>query len=582
VNAGDGRRDDASEIPPARSNAIVGALTAALIVAAFLALGWRNSLPRSSFLYPNCTWENHVVSAIASFCFHGLAATHFLPDVCPPGDYRPGPCLYTHIPPFSEVFFGALHLLGVSSLHGLRWFSIALNVAALAVLFQAMALLKNRVFGLLMVAAILANPHFWMRAHGIYEYAFQLPHQSLLLLGLAMYAKNRSRWGVAAAFAGAFWQGTCAFVYQIATVFIILGFLLSDNRDKWRGYFLAALGGPAAFLAHFLQLVSLGSFAAAVHDLSSSFIERSAMLGDTVELVHYPTDGIYLARAAHVLSRDAGFGGWFFLPSALTIGLLALAAAQKQEVANRAAFIRGVFLFAGSLLWCLVMRDAFLHDPITFIQQLSLWVALSLAVPVYACGALVKKAWAGDRGAAPAAVAVGLAAAALCWLSAGDLRQYWESERALLTAPLETAGGMAESLMAVASAPGMIGVDYLALFNPAKGEKDKFRRRICTDADPPECRNPTVGLKFTYWKEVRPQRLALDFFCARPGDTRVAFYRIENTGKRGALLGETTAAGFANGVIDLPLPTPAAGRLFELEIGPAACEAFIIEKMTLE
>ena len=162
------------------TDALIYALLAATVIGVTARLAWRNTLPRTAFQYRNCPYERHTLLTAGQFKVDGFLNSFFLPFDAPDDYYMPMTYwVYPHIPPFAEVFFGAMHVLGVNTTHGLRWFSIFLNAAALVVLFAAMSLLKDRVFALLVILATVLNPLFWMRAHGLYEYAFGVPHQAL-------------------------------------------------------------------------------------------------------------------------------------------------------------------------------------------------------------------------------------------------------------------------------------------------------------------------------------------------------------------------------------------------------------------
>jgi hypothetical protein len=571
----------------ARSRALAGALLAATLLGVFAVLAWRNSQPRTAFPYPNCTWEYHVLAAAASEKDEGFWRSYFLPPVYTPDYYAPWKtAVYTHLPPFSENVFGALLVAGVDTVHGLRWFPICLNVAALAALFAALALLKNRWFALLLVWAVLANPFFWMRAHGLYEYAFQLPHQALLLLGLAIYSRYAARWGIALAFLAAFWQGECTFVYQLQTYFIIIGFLLTESRERQRWYFLAALGGPAAFLLHFAQAALwLRSISSAVRDLFLIYLLRANASGPDVahaaNIPQYHSFSAAMADLARILSHETGIGGWFFAPAGFALALLALAALRKGERPDRANFIRCLFLFAGSMLWFLVMPEAFHNDRHAAFHQLSLALAVSLAVPVYAFGALAKEAVAGNRRAAPAAAVVGLVAATLCWLAGTDLKTYWQKERAILASYTEPGPRFEKSLLGVGRSVGLDGVEWVGLFSRQTPDAEKYRRRSCRENEGDLCRNPTQGLKFFAWVEQQPRAVRVRLTCAEPGDTRLAFRRVGPEEATGELLGETLVTHFAGGEITVPL-APLAGRIFTLTIGPEACASYVIERVIVD
>jgi hypothetical protein len=569
-------------------NVVVYVLLGATLAGAAILLGWRNTLPRTSFPYPNCSYEGHTLSSVGSFKDMGFLPSFFLPYDSPDDYYLPlSYWSYTHIPPFSEDFFGLVHVAGVDTVHGLRWFSILLNVAALALLFVAMTLLKDRIFGLLMVWAILANPLFWIRAHGLYEYAFQLPHQALLLFGLAVFARTKRNWGLALAFAGAFWQGQCTVVYQLLTYFIILGFLFSGNRRERQSYFLVACAGPLSFAVHILQIVLLNrSFVDAYHDLAASYLQKSSATGPHVRYAaafhKFPSFGAYLKDTVHYLSYATGVSGYFFFAALVTFAVLAAAAFRKNEPANRANLIRVAFLYAGSWLWFFAMPEVVLSDPAPGLHHLSLWLAVSLVVPLYACGVAAKKYLTGPWWAPPAALALALVAYLLLSTRVDDLVEYRRNDHNILASYTEPARGFEESLWSVGRSEGLTGEDWLALFNSRAAEKDKYARRNCGPNPGLACASPTQGLRLFYWNVLRPRAVSVRLTCGRPGETRVAFYHVGIDQQKGSLLGEKTVADFAGGAIDVPLTLLVAGRVFVMEIGPAACDSYVIEQMIVK
>jgi hypothetical protein len=573
------------------SDILILILLAATLFGAGLLLGWRNQRPVASFPYRNCRYEDHVLSAVGYFEALGFGSSFFLPYSTPTDYYAPtSHSVYKHIPPFSEVFFGVVHaLLGVNTVRGLRWFSIVLNLAALAALFQAMALLKNRAFGLLVVWAVVAQPLFWMRAHGLYEYAFGLPHQALLLLGLALYARTQRKAGLALAFAGAFWQGLCAMVYQLETYFIVLGFMVFATPRERRRYFLVALAGPLAFAAHLLQIALwYGSTIEAGRDLFDSYLQRSMAAGPIAQptdaLFQYHNFGAYLADAAQLAAeRAAGGTGPALLALALTFGTLGAAAARKYATQARTALAWLGSLFVGSALWFLAMPEQVAFDPSPALFSLSLGVALSVAVPLYAFGAWCRvvvrrrKFW-----AAPAALAFGAAVAAVCWMRLPGLAAYARGEIATAKSFVLLDGREPPPLWWVAQSDGLVGPAWETAIGVRDLGPGKLRRAACDARATPACREPIQGLRLQHWHDILPRAATIAMTCAKPGDTRVALYQLGEDDVNGRLLAEAAMPHFTGGRIVLPAAPRAPGRVFRIEIGPAACDSYVIESAMLQ
>jgi hypothetical protein len=548
------------------SNLIIYTLLAATLAGTLYLLLWRNSFCRNSWVLQPFEWDT--LSGIRCLEKDSIFESFLLP------------CGYMHIPVFSENFFALLHYCGIKTVPGLRLASIVINVASLALFFAAMSVLMNRFFGLLMVWAVLITAHFWMRSYGLYEYAFQLAHQSMLLLGLGIFSRFRSKWGIVLAFIGGFWQGSCHYVYQILTFFIVAGFLLTDKKKDQKWYFLVMLGGPAAFLFHYLQVaLSMHSISDAFSRLLDIYLMRSAgMEGTAIPSILHIQHETYLWDTWNLLTIQIGYGDLLLPCTALTLIILALAAMNRRDTETRDRLVQFLFVCYGSIAWFLAMPQDVTHDQFGPIHHLTLLRALSITVPVYAFFILIKRTARSPLKIGIPALVVGVSAGLIWWANIGKLKDYWAFEKASISLYVSSTRDLHPYLFFVNQSKGLDASDWAGLFNPQLSDQTHFRRKACLENDEPACREPVQKIFFSYLNPVRQSEIIIYISCLKPGDTRISYFKNDTRPK---LITRKIIRDFPGGVVDLPLSANVYSDDYMLEFGPEACEGYGIKHIKI-
>jgi hypothetical protein len=466
------------------------------------------------------------------------------------------PMVYTHYPAFPELLQYGLTRLGVATLHGRRWVPIGLNVVALLALFTALKRLRDPLFGLLGMVAVMVQPLFWDGADLLHEHGFQLPQLALLLTGLAALRDGRKTLGVALAWLAAFWQGAYSFEHQLPTLGLIIGFWSASGRPRqdWPIYFVVATGGPIAFALHFLQnALYLGSLAAAFSDLAGAAARRSAGAPDDFAL----TWSGYLVWLAAAI-RDH-FGGAFALPLAG-----AFAIAWFADRPRRLPFKALAGATIGCAAWFILMRQIVW-------QQLPLmarmWMPLMAAAHAIAAYALIRAAqqWRAAPSRRNAATALLLAAltaidgrAALL----GMKRQVAKEITLARIRPSEQAG-LTAGAWATHATSGLAG-SALGLIHGAKPAGLRYRSVPCR-ADDAACAAPRQQIQVAFAEETTVASVAVKVDSRLPATAvDVEFVRLgEDPPHRSELLAR--AVGDGQGMYEALFP-PARGRLFAVDL----------------
>ncbi len=308
--------------------------------------------------------EANVLSSLPYVKQYGFLETSFT-DILDVGPLTEESYRYTHYPPLSEIFYGAVHkYLGFDSIQQLRPFAICFSALAMWLLFCYVRRIYDDAVALIATMLWSSNLLWMMYADMIHQAPVMQASAFLALWGLlrALEEPRRRYW--IAAWVGCFACFLTSYDYWLflPSAVLVTVYLRRGNpfkRVNWGPVALCASGCIAAIVAKCLFVIGAVGWTEFVADVHFQFLERSTTTFEEHTHAVVPT---LIRRATMVFSP-------------LVWAVVGYALIRLGRRATRSKFISdGTWLLACALAFFVVFSQL----------AASQMLAMQVALPFYA------------------------------------------------------------------------------------------------------------------------------------------------------------------------------------------------------